>query len=184
MTRCLLIIDIQNDYFPGGAYPLHEPEAAAAAAATVLQRFRTDGQPVVHVQHLWDADDASFMRPGTPGAEIHPSVRPIAAEPVVSKAYPNAFRATPLAQLLGERLDDQAGDELIVAGMMTSMCVDATVRAAADLGYSITVVADACAAPDLEYAGRTVVAADVHAAFLAALADGYATVTTASQLLA
>jgi nicotinamidase-related amidase len=184
MTRCLLIIDIQNDYFPGGAYPLHEPDAAASAAATMLRRFRADGQPVIHVQHIWDADDATFMRPGTPGVEIHPSVAPIDGEPVVSKAHPNAFRETSLARLLGELLGDKRVDELVVAGMMTSMCVDATVRAAADLEFSVTVVADACAAPDLEYAGRTVAAADVHAAFLAALADSYATVTTASQLLA
>jgi nicotinamidase-related amidase len=171
MTRCLLIIDIQNDYFPGGAYPLHEPEAAAAAAGQLLARFRADGQPVVHVQHIWDAADATFMRPGTPGVEIHASVAPIDGEPVVSKAYPNAFRATSLAQLLDDLLGDKSVDALVVAGMMTSMCVDATVRAAADLEFSVTVVGDACAAPDLEYGGRTVAAADVHAAFLAALAD-------------
>src|SRR3954464_13032970 len=91
VARGLLIIDIQNDYFPGGAMPLVGPENAAAMASAVLERFRRDGEPVVHVQHIWDEQNATFMRPGTAGVEIHPSVAPIAGEPVISKAYPNSF---------------------------------------------------------------------------------------------
>ncbi len=178
MTTALLIIDIQDDYFPGGAFPLVGPEEAAARAADVLGRFRAAGRPVVHVQHVWDDPEADFFRPGTPGVEIHHLVAPETGETVVQKAFPNAFRDTDLRAVL-ERLDV---DALVVAGMMTSLCVDATVRAAADLGFDVTVVADACAAPDLEFGGRTVEAADVHAAFLAALADSYATVTTADDL--
>ncbi len=177
MPRALLIIDIQNDYFPDGAMPLVGPEPAARAAASVLARFRQDGEPVIHVQHVWDDDEATFMRPGTPGVEIHPLVTPAAGEPVIQKAYPNSFRETGLAAVLS------GIDELVVVGMMTSMCVDATVRAANDLGYAVTVVADACAAPDLEFDGRTVAGADVHAAFLAALADSYATVLKARDLV-
>lgn len=178
VTRCLVIVDIQNDYFPGGAYPLEGPDEAAKAARVVLDRFREAGEPVVHIQHVWDAEDAPFMRPGTAGVEIHALVAPGAGEPVVRKAFPNAFRDTQLAALLSER----EADALVVVGMMTSMCVDATTRAAFDLGYDVTVVADACAAPELEHGGRRVAAADVHAAFLAALADGYATVVTADSL--
>ncbi|MBT9256149.1 cysteine hydrolase [Phycicoccus sp. MAQZ13P-2] len=178
MTTALLIIDIQDDYFPGGAFPLVGPEEAAARAADVLGRFRTAGRPVVYVQHVWDDPEADFFRPGTPGVEIHHLVAPQDGEPVVQKAFPNAFRDTDLRAVL-ERLDV---DALVVAGMMTSLCVDATVRAAADSGFDVTVVADACAAPDLEFGGRTVEAADVHAAFLAALADSYATVTAAADL--
>ncbi len=144
----------------------------------MLGRFRAAGRPIVHVQHVWDDPEADFFRPGTPGVEIHHLVAPETGEQVVQKAFPNAFRDTDLRAVL-ERLDV---DALVVAGMMTSLCVDATVRAAADLGFDVTVVADACAAPDLEFGGRTVVAADVHAAFLAALADSYATVTTADEL--
>ena len=83
---------------------------------------------------------------------------------------------------MAQRLRDSKIDELVVAGMMTSMCVDATVRAAVDGGFTVTVVGDACAAPDLEHAGVCVPGEQVHAAFLAALAEGYAEVVDAQSL--
>ena len=179
MSRGLLIIDIQRDYFPDGAYPLVEPEAALSNAQRVLARFRDNGEPVLHLQHVWDAPDAAFMRPGTAGVDIHPLVAPTGDEPVIQKAQPNGFVDTPLEQ----QLRDRGIDELVVAGMMSSMCVDATVRAAVDLGFTTTVVHDACAAPDLQFDGQTIAGATVHAAFMAALADGYARVVTAHELL-
>jgi nicotinamidase-related amidase len=179
MASCLLIIDIQNDYFPGGAYPLVGPEAAGDAARTLLERFRQSSLPVVHVKHAWDEPGADFMVPGTFGAEINDRVKPVAGEPVVQKGFPNSFRETGLANVLA----GLNADELVIAGMMTSMCVDATVRAAADFGFRVTVVADACAAPDLEFGGRAVAAADVQAAYLASLASDYATVTTLTEYL-
>jgi nicotinamidase-related amidase len=179
MTPGLLIIDIQRDYFPGGAYPLVEPEPAARAAKQVLERFRAEARPVVHLRHVWDAPDATFMRPGTEGVEIHPLVAPADGEPVIDKANPNGFLDTDLE----ERLRALGADELVVVGMMSSMCVDATVRAAVDLGLETTVVHDGCAAPDLQFGGRDVPGAAVHAAFMAALADGYATVVGADEVL-
>jgi nicotinamidase-related amidase len=131
------------------------------------------------MKHVWDAPDAAFMRPGTDGIEIHPLVEPADGELVLEKATPNSFVGTPLESELRERDPEQ----LVVAGMMSSMCVDATVRAAADLGFSPTVVHDACAAPDLAFNGVDVSGAAVHAAFMAALADGYAEVTSATELL-
>jgi hypothetical protein len=121
-SRTLLIIDIQRDYFPGGAYPLVDPEAAAAEARKVLDSFRDAGQPVVHMKHVWDAPDAEFMRPGTEGVEIRPEVEPADGELVLEKASPNSFVDTALEKELRER-DTK---DLVVAGMMSSMCVDAT----------------------------------------------------------
>ena len=178
MSRALLIVDIQNDYFPGGAHPLHEPEAAAAAARSVLDRFRAGAEPVIHVRHVWDEPDAPFMRPGTAGVEIHESVAPAAGEPVIEKDAPNAFLRTELERELRER----GVEELVVCGMMTSMCVDATVRAAADLGFTVTLVHDACAAPALSFGGTDVPAPAVGAAFIAALGEGYATLAGAAEL--
>ena len=178
MTRGLLIIDIQRDYFPGGAYPLVEPEAAAGAARSVLDAFRDAGEPVVHLKHVWDEPEATFMRPGTVGVEIHPLVEPAEGEPVIEKAAPNGFVDTGLE----ERLRAAGIDSLVVAGMMSSMCVDATVRAAGDLGFDVTVVHDACAAPDLSFEGREIPGAAVHGAFMAALGDGYATLAASGDL--
>jgi len=178
MARTLVIIDIQNDYFPGGRSELVGAEAAAERAAEVLAGFRGRGEQVVHLQHVWDAPDAEFFAPGTPGVEINPAVEPARGEPVVQKAFPNGFVGTDLEK----RLRDGGADELVLCGMMTSMCVDATVRAAADLGFQCTVVHDACATKDLGFEGRTIPAADVHGAFLAALGDGYAALTSASDV--
>ena len=176
----LLIIDIQRDYFPGGANPLVGPDAAAQQAHRVLTSFRESNHPVVHIQHAWDAPDATFMRPGTAGIEFHPLVAPIADEVIIQKTSPNSFVDTALQGTLHEL----GVDDLVVVGMMTSMCVDATVRAAVDLGLTVTVAHDACAAPDLEFDGQTIPGATVHTAFMAALADGYADVVSTDQLLA
>jgi nicotinamidase-related amidase len=180
MSRALLLIDLQRDYFPGGAHPLVGPEAAVAAAARVLSAFRDRGEPVIHLQHVSDAPDATFMRPGTDGVEIHALVAPEDDEPVIRKAKPNGFAGTSLER----ELRGHGVDALVVAGMMSSMCVDATVRAAADLGFTVTVVHDACAAPDLEFGGQPIAGATVHAAFMAALAGGYAEVVSADAALA
>jgi nicotinamidase-related amidase len=179
MSRALVIVDIQNDYFPGGAHPLVGPEDAASAARRVLDACRDRGEAVVHVQHVAAEPDASFLRPGTAGAEIHESVAPHEGEPIVQKAHPNAFLDTTLE----DELHARGIDQLVVCGMMTSMCVDATVRAAVDLGFEATVVHDACAAPDLEFAGETIPAQAVHGAFIAALDDGYAEVRSADELV-
>src|SRR5690242_3830958 len=123
--QTLLIIDIQRDYFPGGAYPLVGPEAAAGQARRVLDAFRAAGQPGIHMKHVWDAPDAEFMRPGTEGIEIHPTVAPAEGELVLEKTTPNSFVGTELEEELRQR----ETKELVVTGMMSSMCVDATVRA-------------------------------------------------------
>ncbi len=178
MTRALVIVDIQNDYFPDGRNPLDRPEAAAAKARELLEAFRAGGEPLVHIQHVWDAPDAAFMAPGTRGVEIHDAVTPAAGETVIQKAHPNSFLGTPLER----HLRDADVDAVVVCGMMTSMCVDATVRAAVDLGFEATVVHDACATMALEFGGRSVAAPDVHAAFIAAMGDGYAAVASADEV--
>ena len=178
MSRALVIVDIQNDYFPGGRMELVGTERAAERASHVLEGFRSRGEPVFHMQHIWEGDDAAFFAPGTAGVEINEAVRPADGEPVVQKAYPNSFRETDLEQ----RLRDAGVSDVVVVGMMTSMCVDATVRAAADLGFGCTVVHDACACPDLQFGGTEIPAASVHGAFIAALGDGYAAVTSADDV--
>jgi len=174
----LLIIDIQNDYFPGGAMELEGADAAGAKAAHVLSSFRNEKKPVIHVRHLSTRPGSTFFLPGTKGQEIHPSVKPKDGETVVEKNFPNSFRGTTLQK----RLEELAVRELVIAGMMTHMCVDATVRQAADLGYKVTLLGDACATRAQAYGGESVPARQVHAAFLAALNGFYAKVIRADEL--
>lgn len=178
MKRALLLIDLQNDYFPGGSMELVGADAAAARAAGLLERFRAEGAPLFHVQHLSVRPGATFFVPGTPGVEMHLSVAPRAGEPLLQKNFPNAFRQTTLL----EQLRAADVNELVIAGAMSHMCIDATTRAAADLGFTCTVVEDACATRDLTFGERRVVAADVHAAFMAALSGVYAKVVPASAV--
>jgi nicotinamidase-related amidase len=117
------------------------------------------------------------MRPGTEGVQIHKSVAPLDGEAVISRS----IRTASATRARG-RACSAGVDELVVCGMMTSMCVDATVRAAVDLGFETTVVHDACATCDLDFGGTAIPAASVHAAFLAVLADGYAAVVSTDDI--
>lgn len=175
----LLLIDIQRDYFPGGTMELMGATEAGDQARVLLERFRSLGYPVVHVQHLATTPDATFFLPNTEGVEIHPLVYPSAAEEVIVKHRPNSFLGTALQQ----RLEELTVGRLVVAGMMTHMCVDASVRAAADLGYDCVVASDACATRELAHGGVTIPAAQVHGAFLAALGAAYAKVQPCSDVL-
>jgi nicotinamidase-related amidase len=180
VKTALLLVDIQNDYFPGGAMELTGMEAAGAQAAELLRTCRRLERPIFHVQHLARRPGATFFLPGTPGAEIHPSVRPQPGETSLTKYYPNSFRETGLAELLRA-----AGiDDLVITGAMSHMCIDATTRAAADLGFRCTVVHDACAARDLAFGGVVIPAAQVHGAFMAALTPLYARVLSLKEFQA
>ena len=179
MKKALLIIDVQNDYFTGGAMQLVDMEAAADNCQRLLEVFRSRQQPVIHVQHLAAREGATFFIPGTPGCDIHQSVTPLENETVVTKHYPNAFRETGLDNILrGEDIE-----ELLICGAMSHMCIDTSVRAAFDLGYRCTVIADACATRDLEFAGHRVAAAEVQAAFMAALGAPFAEVARTGEFL-
>ena len=179
MSKALIIIDIQNDYFENGAMELVGSLQASENAKLVLSKFRNENLPVVHVQHLSVAPGSTFFLPETEGQKIHQNVRPIAGEKVITKYYPNSFRETELL----DYLHSKNITELVVVGMMMHMCVDATVRAAKDFGFVCTVVGDACASRDLEINGKSVKAEDVHNAFLSAFSFFYADVKNTKALI-
>jgi nicotinamidase-related amidase len=178
MNTALLIIDIQNDYFPGGAMELAGSVQAGGRAGKLIEAFRRKALPVIHVQHISNRPGATFFLPETRGAEIHPSVSPEAGETIIRKNFPNSFRETPLLQ----HLRDNEITRLAIAGMMTHMCVDTTVRAAADLGFACSLAHDACATRALSFGGVAVPAESVQAAFLAALNGLFARVQSVEEL--
>ena len=179
MKTALLLIDIQNDYFPGGKMELEGPIEAAKKANELLQCFRDHNLPTVHIQHVSLKPDATFFIPGDRGTDINDITAHYEGEPLVQKHYPNSFRETNLLDLL----KDWEIERVIITGMMTHMCVDATARAAADFGFKVIVAEDACATRALTYGETTVPAEHVHKAFLAAL-KSYGQVIPVEQVLA
>jgi nicotinamidase-related amidase len=180
MTVALLLIDIQNDYFPEGRMVVEGSVEASVCAEKLLSYFRERTMPVVHVQHLSVRSGAAFLLPGTRGSQFHARVTPLDHEAVIEKNYPNSFRNTDLL----EHLKTEGISHVAICGMMTHMCVDATVRAAFDYGFTCSVASDACATRALTFDDRVVPADHVHAAFLAALSGVYAKVATTERIIA
>ncbi len=180
MTEALVLIDLQNDYFPGGTMELVDADGAVEQAALLLHAFRDKGLPVFHIQHIAKRPGATFFLPGTVGAEIHHVVQPRAGERVVVKHFPNSLRETTLL----EDLRAVAASKLTFAGMMTHMCVDTTVRAAADLGFACSLAQDGCATRALQFGAERVEADKVQLAYLAGLNGSFASVKPARELCA
>ncbi len=178
MRTAFLLIDIQNDYFPGGKHELHEPGPAAAQAERALALFRKRGLPVVFIQHVSLGADASFFLPDTQGVELYARLRPSGTEKTVVKHHPDSFLHTDLRETL-QALNVR---KLVVCGMMSHMCVDTTVRAAQGLGYRVVVLSDACAAKDLRWKDALIPAETVHRAFMASLHGTFAEVINTDDL--
>jgi len=172
-------VDIQNDYFPGGKMTLEGIDAASANASRLLNRFREKKLPVFHIRHIATRPGSTFFLPDTPGSEIHPLVAPKVDETVIVKHFPNSFRETALM----EELKKAGVASVAVCGAMSHMCIDATVRAACDLGFQCRVAHDACATRALTFGRETAPAEKVHAAFMAALSAAYAQVLMTDELI-
>jgi nicotinamidase-related amidase len=177
MQTGLILVDIQNDYFPGGRMELAEMREAGLRAGELLSFFRENAWSTFHIQHVSVGQGASFFLPGTAGVEIHECIKPLAGELVIQKNYPNSFRETSLLQEL-EKHDVKS---LVICGAMSHMCIDATTRAAFDHRFECTVIQDACATRDLEFGGKKIAAENVHGSFMAALGSAYAKVLSLSE---
>ncbi|KQY12803.1 cysteine hydrolase family protein [Rhizobium sp. Root482] len=177
--RAIIVVDLQNDYLTTGRFPLVGIDAALENAARVVDAARRSGDLIINVRHESPAD-GPFFAAGTEGAEIISKMAPQDGEAIVTKRYPNSFRETGLADILSS-----AGvEDVTVVGAMSHMCIDATARAASDLGYKTTIVEDACSTRDLEFKGEIVSADKVHAAYMSALAFGYGQVVSTEDYLA
>ena len=178
--RCaLLLIDYQQIYADG---PLALPGCAAAAkTAIALRRWaEAKGLAVIHVLHEAASPQAPLFAPGSREVQPLTGMQPAEGEPVVIKRLPSSFAGTNLADLLAER----GIDTLLIAGLMTHNCVDATAREAFHRGLRVAVIADACATRDLPGPdGQVIPAAVVHAAVLAGLGDRQAEVIDSRELM-
>ncbi|MBI5973637.1 cysteine hydrolase family protein [Staphylococcus caledonicus] len=163
--RALLVIDIQNDYFEGGKYPLVNTNEALANILKLEKQFKQNNEPVIYIQHINYNDNATFFENNTTGVELKEELDTDSNSIIIEKQYPNSFLDTQLKNTL----EHNNIEEVVICGMMTHMCVDSTTRAAAELGYQPTLIDDATATRDLEVNGNNANAEDVQNAFIAAL---------------
>ncbi len=178
-NKALILIDIQNDYFTAGKMPVIDAEIVSINAKSLLTYFRKENMAVVHIQHVSIRDGSFFFIPNTAGVEIHSNVKPMENEKIVVKHYPNGFFETELLKFLTHK----EITDVVICGMMTNMCVDATVRAAKDFGFNIELISDACTTKDLEINGKSVKAQEVQKSFLASLNYYYSEVLSTKDFL-
>ncbi len=160
MSKALLVIDVQNDYFPGGKFPLWNAEGTLAQIETAISQAKQAGIPVINVQHVFRGpiSAAPFFAEGTDGVAIHPRIVAAAPQAVtIVKEFADSFRQTNLAATLQEL----GTTELLVCGMMTQNCVTHTAISEAAKPYKITVLPECC----------TTVSQMIHLIALQALSD-------------
>ena len=179
MKMGLILVDIQKDYFSGGRMELVGMKEASENAREILLFFREKKWPIFHIQHIAIKDGATFFLPDSQGIDIHKNVTPLPSETVIQKHHPNSFLNTSLH----EELLKAGIESVVICGAMSHMCIDATTRAAADLGFQCIVVHDACATKDLTFDGNAIPADMVHGAFMAALQPVYAKVMDINSFL-
>ena len=153
-------------------------DEAGRNAGLLLQAFRRNNKPIIHVQHIAAHDDATFFLPDTAGVNIHESVAPLPGEKTIQKHFPSSFRETPLLAYL----KSQDISSLVIAGMMTHMCIDTTTRAAADLGFDCVLAHDGCATRALSFGSNIVPAENVQNAFLASIDGTFAAVRSTKDI--
>lgn len=174
----VVVIDAQREYVDG-RLPLPDAGPALDAIRSLLAQARAAGAPVIHVAHLGRA--GGLFDPEGPGGQIADPARPEPGETVITKGLPNAFAGTDLHTALKAT----GRTSLILAGFMTHMCVSSTARAALDLGYRTTVIADATATRALPdpTGGPDLDPRFLQRASLAELADRFAVVAPLAALV-
>jgi len=137
INTALLVIDVQVGLIAGDN-PVYQADMVVARIAGLIERARAAGAPVVYVQ------DKDVGGVGTPEWQIHPAIAPIGGDLVVRKAWGDSFYETELHAELQAR----SITRLVIAGMKTNFCVDATSRRAVALSYDVTLAADAHSTSD------------------------------------
>lgn len=141
--QALVVIDIQNDYFPGGAFPLWQADETLERILSHIAAARAQGQPIVFIQHVADPQQglAPFFNADTPGVALHERLLASAPEAkIIQKSYADSFLNTGLDDYLRAH-----GVGLVqLCGMMTQNCVTHTALSKQAEAYQIQVLADAC----------------------------------------
>lgn len=148
--------------------------------ARLLQAWRERDRPIIHVQHLSTSPESPLF-PGQPGCEFKDGVKPLNHEPIFQKSVNSAFIGTSLEAYLREN----GIDSLVVGGLTTDHCVSTSTRMAANLGFTVFLVANGTATFDrTTYNGKSYTAEEIHDTALASLHNEFAIVVTTEDVLA
>lgn len=178
MSEALILIDIQNDYFPGGKNPLKNTEKTLNNILLLEEYFHKTNKPIFYIQHLSNGSTPFFI-PNTEGAKLSPKLSPKDSDEIIIKHEPNSFYNTNL----GKKLIQYNINQLVICGWMTHMCLDTTVRQAYDYGYDITVISDGCTTKDLSLENEIISAEIVNNTFLSALNTKFSNVKSTKNYL-
>lgn len=143
MSQALLVIDIQNDYFPKGAFPLWNTAGTLDNIEQAIHKAQAQQIPVILIQHIADKTRglSPFFNEGTEGVAIHPRILAAAPKaPIVIKHFADSFVNTDLETTL----QDLGVDELLVCGMMTQNCVTHTAISKQAEKYQVSIIQDCC----------------------------------------
>ena len=137
--QALIVIDIQNDYFAEGKYPLHQPEATKEKNLRAMAVANEKGIPIIHVQHLVSPSlgEGLFFYDDSEGANIHKDIMAAApTSPIIVKRHADCFEKTNLE----EHLQELGVEEILLTGMMTHNCVTHTALSPAAEKYNPKVI--------------------------------------------
>lgn len=141
--QSLIVIDLHNDYFPDGKFPLWNTDDTLANIEAAIRKARARNIPFIIVQHVADPTKgiSPFFNQGTPGVDIHPRIHSEAPDAIiVTKSFADSFHHTTLEDTL-----TQLGvEELLICGMMTQNCVTHTAISNAAEKYSVKILTDCC----------------------------------------
>ncbi len=143
MNKALLVIDLQNDYFPGGKFPLWNADATLQNIESAIEKANAQKTPVILVQHVAKSGGriAPFFNEGTSGADLHPRIRAAAPNAlIVVKEFADSFVKTSLEATLAKL----GVTELLVCGMMTQNCVTHTAISKSAEKYQVSILVDCC----------------------------------------
>ena len=163
MSRALLVIDVQNEYFTG-ALPITHPAGHLEQILATMDAAQESGVPTVVVQHHFEDTSMPFFQKDTAEWQLHTEVAERPRDLLVQKTLPGSFTGTALAEWLKQR----EIDTVTIAGYMTHMCCDTTARQAVHRGLKVEFLSDATGTLPLSNTAGEVTAEELQRSILCA----------------
>lgn len=177
MKRALIVVDVQNEYFEGGALPITYPPKSFEQIKTAIAEAQKAGDFIIFVQHTSLKENAGAFVRGSHMWEFHDEIKAIKSDLIIEKNHASSFVGTDL----NYRLRSLGIDTVAIVGYMTQNCCDATARDASQLGFTVEFLSDANGTLAFSNEAGGVSAEELHRAFLVAQAFGFSRVLTLNE---